>query len=164
MTIQRAPSRPTTTTSSANIRTTGRDFLLTSTLVLLTWFPFLYSNSFGGGGLDGRPHATQQQQQLSVNGRRMSLLCWRAGRRGRCLSVTGFVPLLFETSVKVQGRDELGLLLADCWVLVPALKFCQLQEKWLYVSIWSVLTSAAGTRINIIFLCEWRWFYPDEQT
>lgn len=163
MTIQRAPSRPTTTTSSANIRTTGRDFLLTSTLVLLTWFPFLYSNSFGGGGLDGRPHATQQQQ-LSVNGRRMSLLCWRAGRRGRCLSVTGFVPLLFETSVKVQGRDELGLLLADCWVLVPALKFCQLQEKWLYVSIWSVLTSAAGTRINIIFLCEWRWFYPDEQT
>ena len=56
--------------------------------------------------------------------------------------------LFFLTSVKV-----LGLLLADCWVLVPAQKFCQLQEKWLYVSIWFVLTSAAGTQINMFFLC-----------
>lgn len=34
-------------------------------------------------------------------------------------------------------------------VLVPVVKLCQLQEKWLYASIWSVLTSAAGTQINI---------------
>lgn len=70
------------------------------------------------------------------------------GRKERSLSVSHrlcLTPLICQLKCRA-GRAQPA---ADFSLLVLVLKFCQLQEKRLYVSIWSVLTSAGGTQINI---------------
>lgn len=88
--IRRAPSRPSFphNNSRTNGRTTGRDFS-SHPLSSLIWFPFLYSNMFGFRRVGRCPHAACRA--AAVCKWTVSLLCWRAGRRGHCLSVTGFV-------------------------------------------------------------------------
>jgi len=126
----KAPSRPryTCNKSTTNIRTTGRDSS-SRPLSSLTWFSFLYSNLLQGG------LTLSAERQLSVNSQRVSLLCWQAGRRGQCLSVTGFCSTASTCWWKCS--------LARCRLLSFGFGFK------LCVSIWSLLTPAAIAPLSI---------------